>query len=66
MSFFAATTYDTVWTIALTLGAAISQWREANRTVPPPHAMNYSRDTYINIIQDSHFNGVSVRLHLLC
>jgi hypothetical protein len=65
MSFFAATTYDTVWTIALTLRTAIGQWQSANKTVPRLHAMNYTdlkplRETYIDIIQNSHFDGVSV------
>ncbi|XP_076468400.1 uncharacterized protein LOC143299155 [Babylonia areolata] len=64
MSFFAATTYDTVWTIALTLAKAMAQWRRSGHPVPPLHQMNYSslapvRDTYLDIIKNSRFNGVS-------
>lgn len=68
MSFFAATTYDTVWTIALTLRAVVTQRRQSSQPLTPLtplHEMNYSdleeiRDMYLNIIENMHFLGVSV------
>lgn len=68
MSFFAATTYDTVWTIALTLRAVVTQRRQSSQLLTPLtplHEMNYSdleeiRDMYLNIIENMHFLGVSV------
>ncbi|XP_025088236.1 gamma-aminobutyric acid type B receptor subunit 1-like [Pomacea canaliculata] len=67
MSFFAATTYDTVWTIALTLRAVVTQRRQSSQPLTPLtplHEMNYSdleeiRDMYLNIIENMHFLGVS-------
>ncbi|XP_059158110.1 gamma-aminobutyric acid type B receptor subunit 2-like [Physella acuta] len=63
MSIFAACTYDTVWTMALTLRQATEEWAK-NGTAPLLHQLSYDRmadvkETFISTMENLEFPGVS-------
>ncbi|KAH9505704.1 Gamma-aminobutyric acid type B receptor subunit 2 [Bulinus truncatus] len=63
MSIFAGSTYDTIWTMALTLRQATALWSE-NGTAPLLHRLSYDdmadvKETFITTMENLEFPGVS-------
>ncbi|GFO18328.1 gamma-aminobutyric acid type b receptor subunit 2-like [Plakobranchus ocellatus] len=68
VSMFAASSYDTVWTMALTVRQALEIWAE-NGTYPLLEKQTYDnmdqvKETFINTMESLEFPGVSVSLKL--
>ncbi|XP_071087833.1 gamma-aminobutyric acid type B receptor subunit 2-like [Haliotis cracherodii] len=64
MSMYASTTYDTMWTIALTLRATLERADTGNNSLPDLRRLNYSdmrpvKDAFMKTIEDLGFVGVS-------
>ncbi|XP_035828126.1 uncharacterized protein LOC101854281 [Aplysia californica] len=64
LSMYAASTYDTVWTIALTIQETLRRWGANGTAAPPFHQLSYEnmgsvKETFISTMENLEFPGVS-------